>query len=57
MDSNHKAEAGANQLYRIAERQIDPTLKAALMGAAGLYEVGQFEKAREILDLIGYAAP
>jgi hypothetical protein len=57
MDSNHKAEAGANQLNRAAERQIDPTRQAALKGAAGLYEAGQFEKAREVLELIDYEAP
>jgi hypothetical protein len=57
MDQNHRAEAGANQLNRAAERQTNPTRKAALEGAAGLYEVHRFEKAREVLDLIGYEAP
>jgi hypothetical protein len=57
MDPCHKAEAGANQLNRAAERQTDPTRKAALKGAAGLYEVHRFAKAREVLDLIGYEAP
>jgi len=56
MDPCHKAEAGANQLNRAAERQTDPTRKA-LKGAAGLYEVHRFAKAREVLDLIGYEAP
>jgi hypothetical protein len=57
MDQNHRAEAGANQLNRAAERQTDPTREAALKGAAGLYEAHKFEEAGEVLNLIGYEAP
>lgn len=57
MEQKHRAEAGANQLNRAAERQINPTREAALKSAAGLYEAHKFEEAEKILDQIGYEAP
>jgi len=57
MEPQHKAEAGASQLHRAAERQIDPEVKDDLNRAAALYQKGKFDEARAILNAHNYEAP